>query len=119
MFHWICPECGREIPPTVKECAVCDPAAAAPVTSVAAAPEPVAAAPVEPPPIETPAALAPPALPVATPPLKAEPEPEPVLDPMLALADQIRAAQAGTLEPTPSETQGLPQLAAAVGLMEV
>src|SRR5580693_4803751 len=25
MFHWICPECGREIPPAVKECAVCDP----------------------------------------------------------------------------------------------
>src|SRR5579862_4212080 len=25
MFHWICPECGREIPPTVRECAVCDP----------------------------------------------------------------------------------------------
>jgi hypothetical protein len=26
MFHWICPECGREIAPTVKECSVCDPA---------------------------------------------------------------------------------------------
>ena len=25
MFHWICPECGREIPPAVKECPVCDP----------------------------------------------------------------------------------------------
>ena len=25
MFHWICPECGREIPPAVKECAACDP----------------------------------------------------------------------------------------------
>src|SRR5947209_7749583 len=24
MFHWICPECGREIPPAMKECAVCD-----------------------------------------------------------------------------------------------
>ncbi|MEQ1948821.1 MAG: hypothetical protein ABL995_16645 [Bryobacteraceae bacterium] len=26
MFHWICPECGREIAPTVRECPVCDPA---------------------------------------------------------------------------------------------
>ncbi len=25
MFHWICPECGREIPPAVRECAACDP----------------------------------------------------------------------------------------------
>jgi hypothetical protein len=29
MFHWICPECGREIPPSVRECQVCDPHAAA------------------------------------------------------------------------------------------
>jgi len=29
MFHWICPECGREIAPTVRECPVCDPGAAA------------------------------------------------------------------------------------------
>ncbi|MEQ1887066.1 MAG: hypothetical protein ABL967_18535 [Bryobacteraceae bacterium] len=27
MFHWICPECGREIAPTVRECPVCDPSA--------------------------------------------------------------------------------------------
>ena len=25
MFHWICPECGREIAPTVRECPACDP----------------------------------------------------------------------------------------------
>ena len=25
MFHWICPECGQEIAPGVKECPVCDP----------------------------------------------------------------------------------------------
>src|SRR5579871_2687885 len=50
MFHWICPECGREIPPTVKECPACDPravpvaAAPAPVEHAsAAAPEPVEA----------------------------------------------------------------------------
>src|SRR5579862_3839977 len=29
MFHWICPECGREIPPAVKECPACDPHAVA------------------------------------------------------------------------------------------
>ena len=29
MFHWICPECGREIPPAVKECPACDPQTAA------------------------------------------------------------------------------------------
>jgi hypothetical protein len=28
MFHWICPECGREIPPSVRECQACDPNAA-------------------------------------------------------------------------------------------
>src|SRR5436305_847861 len=28
MFHWICPECGREIAPTVRECPACDPKAA-------------------------------------------------------------------------------------------
>lgn len=30
MFHWICPECGREIPPSVRECQACDPHAAPP-----------------------------------------------------------------------------------------
>ncbi len=25
MFHWICPECGQEIAPGVKECPVCEP----------------------------------------------------------------------------------------------
>ena len=28
MFHWICPECGREIPPSIRECQACDPSAA-------------------------------------------------------------------------------------------
>lgn len=28
MFHWICPECGREIPPRLKECPSCDPQSA-------------------------------------------------------------------------------------------
>src|SRR5437870_5353193 len=33
MFHWICPECGQEIAPGVKECPVCDPQPAAAPTS--------------------------------------------------------------------------------------
>ena len=32
MFHWICPECGREISPTVLECSACDPKASAPAS---------------------------------------------------------------------------------------
>src|SRR5580698_6335223 len=41
MFHWICPECGREIPPSVRECKACDPSAV--VLSVV---EPIESAPV-------------------------------------------------------------------------
>ena len=48
MFHWICPECGQEIAPGVKECPVCEPQAIALSTpsggpSVAAAPAPAPA----------------------------------------------------------------------------
>jgi hypothetical protein len=35
MFHWICPECGREIAPTVRECPVCDPIAGTVGTALA------------------------------------------------------------------------------------
>src|SRR5579872_4481522 len=35
MFHWICPECGREIAPTIRECPACDPAAAIVETALA------------------------------------------------------------------------------------
>lgn len=35
MFHWICPECGREIAPTIRECPACDPAAATVGTALA------------------------------------------------------------------------------------
>jgi hypothetical protein len=35
MFHWICPECGREIAPTIRECPVCDPVAATVETALA------------------------------------------------------------------------------------
>ena len=43
MFHWICPECGQEIAPGVKECADCEPQAtaapASPLTQPAAVAE--------------------------------------------------------------------------------
>ncbi len=120
MFHWICPECGREIPPTVKECPACDPAAPAAPAVSASAPEPVlalAAIPVEANPVEQPEP-AKPEQPLA---LKAEPEPEPeqILDPLLVLAEQIRSAQTEASQPAPAETQELPQLAAAVERAEV
>jgi hypothetical protein len=35
VFHWICPECGREIAPTIRECPACDPAAATVDTALA------------------------------------------------------------------------------------
>jgi len=49
MFHWICPECGREIPPSVRECQACDPHAAPPsvvepiesTQAIAKSPEPI------------------------------------------------------------------------------
>src|SRR5579862_3745988 len=44
MFHWICPECGQEIAPGVKECPVCEPHASA--SSVPSGGQPNAAIPV-------------------------------------------------------------------------
>jgi|SRR5579883_684018 hypothetical protein len=83
MFHWICPECGREIPPAVKECPACDPGMKAP--------------PVEP----------------AAPPLAAlAAEPEPAPDPLLALAEHIRRAQQEP-EPEPEPEPAAVGVAAA------
>jgi hypothetical protein len=65
MFHWICPECGREIPPAVKECPACDPTSAVQASSIA--PEPA--------------------------PFEAAPEPNPLPDPLLGLAQKLREAQ--------------------------
>jgi hypothetical protein len=86
MFHWICPECGREIPPTMKECAACDPKAQ---------PAPIVPAPVV----------------------------EPAPDPLLALAEQIRFAQAevkaAQMQPVENPelvTAAVNELAVAVGL---
>ena len=72
MFHWICPECGQEIAPGVKECPVCDPqaSAAAPLNG----PLTTAAVPRD----ASPPAPEPLAIPVTTPQIVLEPE---VLEP--------------------------------------
>src|ERR1700677_2838754 len=105
MFHWICPECGREIPPAVKECPACDPQPEQAATPSAPLFEAVAeTAPVPPPAarIAVPATAAvlssPPALPAAETSLEA-PRPAPqetppeTIDPLLAMAERVRAVQ--------------------------
>src|ERR1017187_951485 len=93
MFHWICPECGREIPPSVMECPACD---------LKAAPSPA--------PVESAREILP----------AASTEPEIALDPLLVLAEQIRAAQVECPPAPPPEeaSPGLLELAAAVGISE-
>ena len=96
MFHWICPECGQEIAPGVKECPVCEPgsepqSSAAPLPpaghSVAVAPAPEVAA-IKPVPVSAVAVLEPPP-PVEEPQVVLEPEivlqPEVVLHPEIVL----------------------------------
>ncbi len=88
MFHWICPECGREIPPAVKECPVCDPqisdVSAIHLASIPASPpsgkslsEPAPAA-VAPPVLEVPVSKAP------VPEVIAEPVSKPALKPFIS-----------------------------------
>jgi hypothetical protein len=100
MFHWICPECGREIPPSVKECPACDPLAQVTLPVEAVPPQPAAAM-----------------------------EPEAAPDPLLALAEHIRTAQSnGKVEPAraavPTEPRpevvsaGVAELADAVGIAQ-
>jgi hypothetical protein len=66
MFHWICPECGREIPPAVRECPACDPSS---VQAGSVAPEPEPA------------------------PLQSAPAPAPLPDPLLGLVQKLREVQ--------------------------
>jgi len=111
MFHWICPECGREIPPAVKECPVCDPQISD-VSAVNLASIPVLAASGKSLSEPAPVAVFPPVLevpvlklqvPAAQPPLAQAPvvEPELVPDPVLRLALRLGAA-APVLEPEPA-----------------
>jgi len=75
MFHWICPECGREIPPSIKECSVCDP------SSIAAASVPVD-------PIPAPSIPAP-SIPAASI-VEVAPEPIRLPDALLRLTQKLR-----------------------------
>lgn len=122
MFHWICPECGREIPPSVRECQACDPNAvptsavepvetarvaetpsavepvveAVPVPEVVALePESAAAAPVavEQGPEQLPLLEVVDSAPVVTPPV-AEPEPEPVVETVAPVVETAAAVEA-------------------------
>ncbi len=71
MFTWICPKCGREVPPAYSDCPNCAPKVA-PVQAEPVAP-PVYRAPAPPPPV----VVAPPAPHVPTPPWATAPPPPP------------------------------------------
>lgn len=96
MFHWICPECGREIPPAVRECSTCDPhAAPVPATVPAAAATPEASSAT----IMAVAESAPPAPPAAPAPVQ--------VDPLLGLARKLREVQEAQREVQTAQRQAL------------
>ncbi len=106
MFHWICPECGREIPPAVRECPACDPQSKQNSEASSPAAE-IRAETAQPGAVTSPAPVLSNKEPVSEPqaalePAKAEPQPGP--DPLLALAEQIRAAQSAQSEIVPTNT---------------
>jgi hypothetical protein len=97
MFHWICPECGREIPPSVRECQHCDPQQVEPVAAAPAPVEEPAPAPVQQPlpvalPTPEPAHAAvpePPPEPIAAPPMLVLPASQPALDAAPSSAEPV------------------------------
>ena len=46
MFTWICPKCGREVPPSMQECPNCAPVAAVPPQPLPVVPPPVEGSPI-------------------------------------------------------------------------
>ena len=92
MFHWICPECGREISPTVRECPACDPKAIA----------------VEP---------APPVVPALVLEAPAAPEPAPPPLPEPAPAEPVPVAAAPVAR-IPTDPASLRELAIALGILD-
>ncbi len=95
MFHWICPECGQEIAPGVKECPVCEPQASA--SSPASSGRPITATPVAavPSPVAVPVPAAGLATPVAerlAPPVK-QPTPAAVQQPAPVVQQAIPAVE--------------------------
>ncbi|HZT33988.1 MAG TPA: hypothetical protein VFA33_29120 [Bryobacteraceae bacterium] len=83
MFTWICPQCGREVPPSYSECPNCAPAQ--PAAPVQAPPPPQVVPqypqPVPPPQQAPPPQAAPPPLPPPQPPYAPPPPPQPAYAP--------------------------------------
>ena len=101
MFHWICPECGQEIAPGVKECPVCEPQA-----STAPAPDAaVLAAEGEPPKL------------VVKPPIQ---EPQTVLQPTVILRPEVvlKPQQFPEQKP-PAVLEAIPAQTRAVAMPQV
>lgn len=93
MFHWICPECGREIPPAMKECPACDASAGAARPALSEAVSESSLAPVTS--AQTAQAGGPPALPAPQAHTAAAVmEPKESIDPLKAAAEQLRSLQA-------------------------
>jgi len=109
MFHWICPECGQEIAPGVKECPVCEPgfehassASPLPTNGLSAAVAPAPEVPVAAPVVEQRAPV------VKTP----APEPEIVTPPPIVLQPEIVLRPEIILRPKPAENpqpRGVPE----------
>ena len=93
MFTWICPQCGREVPPAYNECPDCAPKAAGPAPAPAAEPAP--------PPSPTAAAPPPPAYQPAPAPYAApEPRAPPAPLPAAFTPPPVRPRAAGPVLPT-------------------
>jgi hypothetical protein len=117
MFTWICPKCGREVPPAYSECPTClerQQAAAAPT-----APAPVYAAPVQP------GVAAPPPPPVYAQPAVAPPPPPPPsysAPPAYAPAPvpaPVPQPQPAYLPAPPLPKRGIPSWLVAIGVAVV
>src|SRR5579862_1815066 len=94
MFHWICPECGREIAPTVRECPVCDPVAATVETALAGEVEAPARAEIE---VATPVVT----VETSATEMKPEADPDQLVVPVAASAPTIQPAPLAVEIPAP------------------
>jgi len=128
MFHWICPECGQEIAPGVKECPVCEPQASAsslpsagPAITAAIAPQVASAAPVAP--VAEPV-VAPPVVvvkPAAEPPVteQAVPEPKVILQPEVIWRPEVLKPKAFSGAKPPVVLDAIPAEARPVMMPDV
>jgi hypothetical protein len=105
MFTWICPQCGREVPPAYTECPDCE--AKAKSAAAEAAPQPPAPQPVEPEPAAT-AAFG--TMPPPPPPLPVSAAPVPVAAPVAAPTPPPPAPAPAPiyLPPAPPRRSGMP-----------